>query len=79
MENQTVTAGHVDTTQRPAVRWTVLLAVGVIVAGLGACRKEEQGRELHMEKGIYQGQADTPIGEETANSLRQRTMLQRAP
>jgi hypothetical protein len=50
----------------------------VLLTALSACRKEEQGRELHMDKGVYQGQADTSIGEETVDSLRQRAMQQRA-
>ncbi len=50
----------------------------ILLTGLTACRKEEQGRELHMEKGTYQGPADTAISEQTADELRQRTMRQRA-
>jgi len=79
MEDQTLTVGHVDTTRRFAVRGVGLLALGLLLAALGACRKEEQGRELHFQKGTYKGQADTPIGEEVANNLRRRTMGQRAP
>jgi hypothetical protein len=48
MEDQTLTAGHVDTTRRSAVRGAGLLAVGLLLAALGACREEEQGRELHF-------------------------------
>jgi len=79
MEDQALTAGHVDTTRRSAVRGAGLLAVGLLLAALGACREEEQGRELHFQKGTYKGQADTPLGEEAANNLRRRASHQRAP
>jgi hypothetical protein len=77
MENQALNMGRASLARRLAVRWTAVGAM-VLLAGLTACRKEEQGRELHMEKGTYQGQADTAIGEQTADELRQRTMRQRA-
>jgi hypothetical protein len=77
MENETVIMGRVFTTRNSATRWTVVGAI-VLLTALGACRKEEQGRELHMDKGVYQGQADTSIGEETVDDLRQRAMQQRA-
>lgn len=78
MENETLILGRVSSARRVAVRWTAVAVAIVLLAGLAACRKEEQARELHMDKGTYQGPADTAIGEQTADELRQRAMRQRA-
>jgi hypothetical protein len=39
---------------------------------VGACREEEQDRILIQQKGVYQGQSDTPLTEEQLRELRFR-------
>lgn len=56
-----------------------LAVVLLLSVGLGACREEEQGRKLFYEKGIYGGQSDTEIPDETLSNLRQRVNQQRGP
>ncbi len=46
------------------------------IAGLGACRKEEQGRIRNFEPGVYQGQDDTPLDSAVVDELRQRARRQ---
>ncbi len=45
---------------------------------LGACREEEQGRQLMFEPGVYKGKADTPISAAAKRSLMTRIQLQNA-
>lgn len=49
-----------------------LLAVMSLAATLGACDEDEQGRILNYDQGVYKGQTDTPIDDETREELRQR-------
>lgn len=44
----------------------------LLVAGLAACREQEQARPLAYEKGVYGGQQDEPLTEEAQERLRQR-------
>lgn len=53
----------------------VLAALAALLAVSG-CREAEQGRPLAYEKGVYQGQADEEIDEETRRELRERTKHQ---
>lgn len=43
-----------------------------LAATLGACDEDEQGRILNYDQGVYKGQTDTPIDDETREELRQR-------
>lgn len=50
-----------------------LLVVGAVaMLALGACREEEQDRILLFEKGTYLGAPDTPLGDDSSATLRQR-------
>ena len=51
----------------------VMLALATLSAlAVGACREEEQDRILIQQKGVYQGQSDTPLTEEQLRELRFR-------
>jgi len=39
---------------------------------LSACKKEEQGRPLNYNKGVYQGNADSSLTDGTVYQLRKR-------
>ncbi len=56
----------------------ILLCISAMaaIAGLGACRKEEQGRIRNFEPGVYQGQDDTPLDSAVVDELRQRARRQ---
>ncbi len=49
--------------------------VGTLLAAAG-CKESEQNRVLFHEPGVYQGQEDAEIGDETYQKLRQRARLQ---
>ena len=51
-----------------------LLMVGLATGG---CRKEEQNRSLHFEKGVYQGNPDQGLTDEQLAELRFRANKQR--
>ncbi len=56
----------------------LVLALGLIAAlSVGACREEEQNRILIQQKGVYQGQADTPLTEQQLRELRSRANQQK--
>ena len=48
----------------------------VIVSGLTSCRKEEQGRPLKYNKGIYEGNPDTSLTNDNLQKLRLRASSQ---
>lgn len=50
-----------------------LLLAGLAISG---CRKEEQNRPLHFEKGTYLGQQDQNLTDEQLRDLRQRAQVQ---
>ncbi len=50
----------------------LILALG---ATLGACREQEQNRQLSLEKGGYQGTKDTTLDDEQRRQLRERSLL----
>ncbi len=55
----------------------LLVLVGLVVASLVAgCRKEEQGRILNYQKGIYLGPSEAKLSEGTRDELRQRVRRQ---
>ncbi len=56
-------------------RLATVLGLAVLVA-LAGCREDEQGRPLHYDKGVYQGQPDQDLREDTLEMLRQRAQHQ---
>ena len=55
----------------------MVLALGLMLSlAVGACREEEQDRILIQQKGVYQGQADSPLSEEQLRELRFRASQQ---
>ena len=55
----------------------LVLAIGLVTTlTVGACREEEQDRILFQQKGVYQGQADTPLTAEQVRELRFRASQQ---
>lgn len=63
-------------TDKPALRavrrGVTIVGAAVLVLGLGACRESEQGRPLSLQKGVYQGQKDTPLNEAQLRELQHR-------
>lgn len=58
---------------------TRLLTAAVLSAAalvISACNEQEQGRVLYHEKGVYQGEPDTPLKEDTVDALQQRALNQ---
>lgn len=53
----------------------VLLMTGTLL--LAACQEEQHPRPIHLEKGAYQGTADTPLSDAQIHALQQRTATQR--
>ncbi|GHD45782.1 hypothetical protein GCM10017083_14240 [Thalassobaculum fulvum] len=54
-----------------------MVVVGLLaVAALAGCREQEQGRPLTYEKGVYQGQPDDALADDTLETLRQRAQRQ---
>lgn len=56
----------------------ILVVVLSGLAVLAACREQEENRPIKLEKGVYQGRADTPLSEDTIKALRQRGLEQGA-
>lgn len=54
---------------------TVLLAFGAALL-LAGCQEEATSRPVHLDKGVYQGVADTPLTAEQVRALQQRTAYQ---
>ncbi|MBP2294079.1 hypothetical protein [Azospirillum rugosum] len=57
-------------------------SVYVMIAALGAallagCNDEEQGRAVHLDKGVYKGAADTRLAPDQVDALLQRSAGQR--
>ncbi|MEM8877611.1 MAG: hypothetical protein AAGD23_07035 [Pseudomonadota bacterium] len=57
-------------------RLLVLIAAGSVAAMVAGCRENEQGRPLAFDKGVYGGQADQQISDETRKQLQDRVRLQ---
>ncbi len=58
-----------------AVTRTVLLAFGAALL-LAGCQEDATPRPVHLDKGVYQGAADTPLTAEQVRALQQRTAYQ---
>jgi len=56
-----------------ALRTVLLIA---LVLALGACREEEQNREVHFQKGHYAGPAMPKLNGDTRRALRERARHQ---
>jgi len=59
--------------RRPLKGLSLLVLTLVAAAGLSACREDEMGRPLSLEKGTYQGPKDQALSQDTLKALRQRT------
>jgi hypothetical protein len=59
-------------------RLAIVLAAAVGVVALSGCEEEEQNRILMFEKGTYLGEPDRPMGDTSAEELRQRAKHQGA-
>lgn len=57
------------------VKRAALLAFGAIVL-LAGCQEDGAPRPVHLDKGVYQGAADTPLSAEQVRALQQRTAYQ---
>ncbi|WP_042697887.1 hypothetical protein [Azospirillum sp. B506] len=54
---------------------TALLAFGAALL-LAGCQEDAAPRPIHLDKGVYQGAADTPLTAEQVRALQQRTAYQ---
>lgn len=54
---------------------SMLLAFGAVVL-LAGCQEDGAPRPVHLDKGVYQGAADTPLSAEQVRALQQRTAYQ---
>lgn len=61
---------------RQLARLLTLTALGGTLLAASGCKEAEQDRVLFHEPGVYQGQKDTGISDETYQELRQRARLQ---
>lgn len=52
-----------------------VLAFGAVVL-LAGCQEDGAPRPVHLDKGVYQGAADTPLTAEQVRALQQRTAYQ---
>ncbi|WP_455176645.1 hypothetical protein [Azospirillum melinis] len=52
-----------------------VLAFGAVVL-LAGCQEDGTPRPVHLDKGVYQGAADTPLSAEQVRALQQRTAYQ---
>ena len=53
-------------------KFFVLFFILITAFNLSACKKEEQGRPLNYNKGVYQGNADSSLTDGTVYQLRKR-------
>jgi hypothetical protein len=53
----------------------MLLAFGAVVL-LAGCQEDGAPRPVHLDKGVYQGAADTSLTAEQVRALQQRTAYQ---
>ena len=57
---------------------TMMGLAAAVALTLGACREEEQGRQLMFEPGVYKGKPDAPISAAAMRSLMTRIQRQNA-
>ena len=53
-------------------KFFVIFFILITSFNLSACKKEEQGRPLNYNKGVYQGNADCSLTDGTVYQLRKR-------
>ena len=53
-------------------KFLVIFFILITSFNLSACKKEEQGRPLNYNKGVYQGNADSSLTDGTVYQLRKR-------
>ena len=53
-------------------KFFVIIFILITAFNLSACKKEEQGRPLNYNKGVYQGNADSSLTDGTVYQLRKR-------
>jgi hypothetical protein len=58
------------------VRLLACAALGGTLLATAGCKEAEQNRVLFHEPGVYQGEEDAEIGDETYQQLRQRARRQ---
>ena len=58
------------------LRLLTIAALGATVLVAAGCKESEQNRVLFHEPGVYQGQEDAEIGDDTYQKLRQRARRQ---
>jgi hypothetical protein len=56
----------------PSSRVLAGLAIMALAASLAGCRESEQGRPLHFEPGVYQGEKPPSLTEEQRKQLHER-------
>lgn len=54
---------------------SAVVALGAVVL-LAGCQEDGAPRPVHLDKGVYQGAADTPLSAEQVRALQQRTAYQ---
>ena len=57
----------------------LLVACATALIGLTGCRDAEQDRIIDFDPGVYKGQKDTPLSQETLDKLRSRASIQETP
>lgn len=58
-------------------RSVCLMVVALGAALLAGCNDEEQGRAVHLDKGVYKGAADTRLASDQVDALLKRSAGQR--
>jgi hypothetical protein len=70
-------SGRIEPMTKSVQRTLLFLAITGLLAGLSACREEEQDRPLVEEKGVYQGETDDPLSPQQVEALRSRAAGQK--
>jgi hypothetical protein len=58
-------------------RALLILTMISLATGVTACRKDEQGRPMTKQKGVYEGPADEKLAEDQLEDLRLRATGQK--
>ena len=62
-----------------ANRTLILVAATAAVLTVTGCREDEQDRVQFFQPGVYQGQQDAGLSQETLDALRSRAAQQSSP
>ena len=60
-----------------AKRALLVATIAGLAMGISGCREDEQGRPMVKQKGLYEGQADETLSNDTREALRSRTAGQK--